>query len=131
MAFTVVVHHSGLFSSDPHPHYREGRVTTVTDVDLDKWGYLECIDIVENMGYREGKFKLWWRTQDDAIARKFRPLLTDNDAMVLGTYAVDNRGLAHMFVEHDDDELTITPYATQPTKNPEKPCKPPSQKPPS
>lgn len=141
MPFTLVVHHYGIFALEPHPHYRDGKVTTFTDVDLDRWSYPECVDLVKDMGYRAGKFKLWWRTQEDAIAQKFRPVLTDNDAMVLGTYAVDNRGLVHLFVEHEADELPITPlgllrfmdgttrpkHVTLSTKNTTKPTAPPKK----
>lgn len=61
------------------------------------------------MGYRAGKFKLWWRTQEDAEAHKFRPVLSDNDAMLLGNYVVDSRVEVHLFVEHDEGELPDTP----------------------
>lgn len=61
------------------------------------------------MGYRGGKFKLWWGTQEDTYAHKFRPVFYDNDAMVLSTYFVDSRVEVHLFVEHEEGEMHDTP----------------------
>ncbi|XP_057433314.1 uncharacterized protein LOC130726100 isoform X2 [Lotus japonicus] len=101
MSFTVLIHHMGAFRFEPHVHYAGDlvEVHACHGNDIDMWSYFECRTLVKSLGYT-ANFKIWWRTNEDAAENLYRELLTDDDAMVLASYAIHNKCEVSLFVEH-------------------------------
>ena len=57
-------------------------------LDRDKWSLIECEELVKELGFTEGKFKMWWRTRQDVKHNIFKPILNDTETMVLASYAI-------------------------------------------
>lgn len=108
MAFNVIVHHLGQFVVQPRLRYIDVKVTAVP-ISVRRWSSFECLDNVADLGYTRGKFKVFWMTYEDFVAHNLRPFLTNDEAIVVATYATNNKGKMHLFVKHDVEELSSTP----------------------
>lgn len=127
--------------------YREWGIHIFWDLDIDKWSYFECLDTVKDLGYTRGKFKVWWRAEEDVESHKFRPILTDNEAMVCASFVLDNKVdlhflwsmmlktfLGHLlillhFLDGNRNEPAAAINKPPPKLGPSKPFKPPAMKP--
>ncbi|KAJ1380492.1 hypothetical protein SESBI_45976 [Sesbania bispinosa] len=84
MSFTLVVHHRGVFVSDPFLRYKGGDGHAFYNLEIDNWSYFEAMSIVKELGYLGG-VKLWWRVGGpDVIEHLPGPELVKEDQVQKG-----------------------------------------------
>ncbi|KAJ1438993.1 hypothetical protein SESBI_02768 [Sesbania bispinosa] len=99
MAFTLVVHHRGVFMSDPFMRYKGGDIHAFYNMEIGNWSYFEALSIVKELGYVRG-VELWWRVGKCEGKHEFKSITWDSHALEMANYAIANNREVNMVVEH-------------------------------
>ncbi|KAJ1386247.1 Exocyst complex component Exo70 [Sesbania bispinosa] len=76
-----------------------GNTSEILDVDVDRWSFFEARDIVKELGFKSD-FNLWWNLDGVGSLVHLRPLSEDEHASELSYSTIQNKGVAHVFVDH-------------------------------
>ncbi|KAJ1384816.1 hypothetical protein SESBI_42182 [Sesbania bispinosa] len=76
-----------------------GNTSEILDVDVDRWSFFEARDIVKELGFKSD-FNLWWNLDGVGSLVHLRPLSEDEHASELSYSAIQNKSVAHVFVDH-------------------------------
>ena len=79
--------------------YEGGEVSTIHNVDIDKWSYFGALSLVKDLGYDE-TMKLWWKVLGKTLNDGLKSISWYSHALEMGNYALNCRCEVDMYVEH-------------------------------